>query len=195
MELNLNYVCITLNFSPWSAELKTRLRPNRSSWRQRFSPPPPSKTKTKREDVRIKEEPPGEETDDATEEFPDEPEPELVIPDQVHSETTQIVSDVAEEIQHVIEEAEEQEEEEDEEGEAAVEQVVEHMEATEATEHEQVLEIVQEEQPSETERICSVVHHDALIQQFGLNLVNMSTQPHSRATVIIIQENYYFFYC
>lgn len=108
----------------------------------------------------------------------------MVLPDQplAISETTQIVS-VAEEIQHVIEEAEgvvEAEEEEDE-GET-IEQAVENMEATEAT--EQVLEIMQEEVPSETERICSVVHHDALIQQFGLNLVNMSTQPNSRATVV-----------
>jgi hypothetical protein len=66
------------------------------------------------------------------------------------------------------------------------------MEATETT--EQVLEIVQEETPSETERICSVVHHDALIQQFGLNLVNMSTQPHSRATVIIGHDDNKFSY-
>lgn len=109
----------------------------------------------------------------------------MVLPDQplTISETTQIVS-VAEEIQHVIEEAEgvvEAEEEEEDEGET-IEQAVENMEATEVT--EQVLEIVQEEVPSETERICSVVHHDALIQQFGLNLVNMSTQPNSRATVV-----------
>ncbi|XP_059484845.1 uncharacterized protein LOC132202116 [Neocloeon triangulifer] len=153
-------------------ELKTRLRPNRSSWRQRFSPPPPSKTKIKREDgspILPK----------ATKQEPvDEPEPES---DEAPADEELIeqepVEELQEEEQHVMVVSEGIE--------MADEEPMETVET--GSEQTQIMEVITEE-TSEADRICSVVQQDQLIQQFGLNLVNMSTQPHSRATILAVSQ-------
>ncbi|CAB3375201.1 Hypothetical predicted protein [Cloeon dipterum] len=213
-------------------ELKTRLRPNRSSWRQRFSPPPLSKNKIKRESDNViyiksetmeeQEDQHGENNEAREEEESDEV--QNLQEDQVgqHQEGQEQEQEKEEE-----EEEEEGEEEEEEEEEAteepAEEEVVEQtevapmevvhleeqhvlivpdsleqveeeveepMEAEEAddgNEQTQIMDSIPEE-ASEAERICAVVQQDQLIQQFGLNLANMSPNPNSRETILAVSQ-------